>query len=144
MRILIVDGHSVVFAWPDLRKLHQRRMMLAREELVRRLTEYQDSTGTRVVLVFDGQGEKSSEATEPGGIQIFYSGGGHSADSVLERLAAKYAQTYDLTVASSDHLVQQTCITFGAFAITTEELRKTMEDATAELGRTIKKHRRKP
>ena len=49
MRYLIVDGHSVIFAWPELRKLHQRRMALARDALVKTLTEYQDASGVRVV-----------------------------------------------------------------------------------------------
>jgi uncharacterized protein len=34
-RYLIVDGHSVIFAWPELRKLHARRSSLAREALIK-------------------------------------------------------------------------------------------------------------
>jgi predicted RNA-binding protein with PIN domain len=52
MRYLIVDGHSVIFAWPELRKLHARRTALARDELVKILTAYQDASGVRVVAVF--------------------------------------------------------------------------------------------
>ena len=33
MRYTLVDGHSVIFAWPELRKLHTRRTELARGEL---------------------------------------------------------------------------------------------------------------
>ena len=44
-RYLIVDGHSVIFAWPELRKLHARRSSLAREALIKRLRDYQDWTG---------------------------------------------------------------------------------------------------
>jgi predicted RNA-binding protein with PIN domain len=55
-RYLIVDGHSIIFAWPALRRLHQRRTSLAREALVKRLRDYQDWTGIRVVVVFDGKG----------------------------------------------------------------------------------------
>ena len=53
---LIVDGHSVIFAWPELRDLHARRSSLARDALVRKLRDYQDWTGVRVVVVFDGRG----------------------------------------------------------------------------------------
>src|SRR5215475_7976654 len=53
-RYLIVDGHSVIFAWPELRKLHARRSSLAREALIKQLRDYQDWTGVRVVVVFDG------------------------------------------------------------------------------------------
>ena len=36
-RYLIVDGHSVIFAWPELRQLQERRSSLAREALIKRL-----------------------------------------------------------------------------------------------------------
>lgn len=114
MRYLIVDGHSVIFAWPDLRTLHARRTGAARDELVRQLTAYQDASGVRVVAVFDGKGAKPNEATEPGGIQIFYSRAGQSADEIIERLAAKYGTEHELTVVTDDHLERQTTLSFGA------------------------------
>ena len=143
MRYLLVDGHSVIFAWPELRKLHAKRMVLAREELVKILTEYQDFSGVRVVAVFDGQGAKTTEETTPGGIQIFYSAGKQSADSIIERLVAKYAKQHDMTVVTNDHLEQQTTISFGGVAISTDALRDLIEDAAADLARRLKEHRRK-
>ena len=61
-RYLIVDGHSVIFAWPELRGLQARRSSLARESLIKQLRDYQDWTGVRVVVVFDGKGERSGRA----------------------------------------------------------------------------------
>jgi uncharacterized protein len=90
-RLLIVDGHSIIFAWPELRKLHEKRTMLARDELVKQLTEYHDYSGVHVVAVFDGRGARTNEQTEPAGIQIFYSGSGQTADDIVERLVAKYS-----------------------------------------------------
>src|SRR5437773_9409425 len=55
---IIVDGHSIIFAWPELRKLHARRSSLAREALIKQLRGYQDWTGVHVVVVFDGKGSK--------------------------------------------------------------------------------------
>src|SRR5947208_3101147 len=69
---LIVDGHSVIFAWPDLRKLHARSSSLAREALVKQLRDYQDWTGVRVVVVFDGKGKKVSETTDPGDLLLCF------------------------------------------------------------------------
>jgi len=143
MRYLIVDGHSVIFAWPELRKLHDRRTALAREDLVKRLTEYQDASGVRVVVVFDGKGAQAGEDTNPGGIQIFYSAAGQTADSIIERLAAKYAATYEITVATSDHLEQTTAMSFGAMTITAEGLRDYLDEAGADLARRIKALKRR-
>jgi predicted RNA-binding protein with PIN domain len=54
-RYLIVDGHSVIFSWPELRKLHDRRTALGREALTKKLRDYQDWSGVHVVVVFDGK-----------------------------------------------------------------------------------------
>ena len=122
-RYLIVDGHSVIFAWPELRKLQARRSSLARETLVRQLRDYQDWTGVRVVVVFDGKGAKVEATSEPRDVQIFYSRSGQSADAVIERLASKYAKRYELTVATSDSMEAETVRACGAESISPEALR---------------------
>lgn len=142
MRVLIVDGHSVIFAWPEIRKLHEARAARAREAVVKVLTEYQDSSGTHVVAVFDGKGETMNEVTEPGGIQVFYAGVDQTADDIIERLAAKYGSVHELTVATDDLLEQQTVNTFGASCISTEGLRTLLEGTRAEFARELKKFRR--
>src|SRR5580693_2420733 len=143
MRSLIVDGHSVIFAWPELRKLHSRRTVLARDELVKLLTAYQDASGVRVVAVFDGQGVKSSEATVPGGIQVFYSASGQTADAIVERLVAKYAGQHEITVATSDFMEQQTATSFGALVVSADGLRPWLKQASADLAREMKKWKRR-
>jgi predicted RNA-binding protein with PIN domain len=101
-RYLIVDGHSIIFAWPELRKLHERRSSLAREALIKHLQHYQDWTGVPVVIVFDGKGRKVNASSDPGEVQVVYSRHGQTADAIIERLASKYADRFDLTVATSD------------------------------------------
>jgi predicted RNA-binding protein with PIN domain len=122
-RYLIIDGHSVIFAWPELRKLQGRRSSLARETLVKQLRDYQDWTGVRVVVVFDGKGAKVEATSEPRDVQIFYSHSGQSADAVIERLASKYAKRYELTVATSDSMEAETVRACGAESISPEALR---------------------
>ena len=122
-RYLIVDGHSIIFAWPELRKLHARRSSLAREALLKQLRNYQDWTGVRVVIVFDGKGKKIDASSEPGGVQIFYSRTGQSADAIIERLASKYAKRFELMVATSDMMEAQTVQACGAEWISPEGLR---------------------
>ena len=142
MRYLLVDAHSAIFSWPEFRELHMRNGLAAREELTRRLTAYQDATGVRVVVVFDGKGERSNSDTAPGGIQVFYSGGGKSADCIIERLAAKYAAEHEITAATNDHLVQQTVITFGGLAISVDALRALLGEVDRDVARQIRKLRR--
>ena len=141
MRYLIVDGHSVIFAWPELRAMHGRRKVAARETLVRLLTGYQDASGVRVAVVFDGRGEKPNEASEPGGIQIFYSSAGQTADDIVERLVAKYARDHDLLVATDDSLERQTAIAFGANVLSTGHLRQLLAETEGDLTRRLAAHR---
>ena len=128
---LIVDGHSVIFAWPELREMHQRRTSLARDALVRKLRDYQDWTGVRVVVVFDGKGTAVDASAEPGEIQSFYSRAGQTADSVVERLASKYGSQFRLLVATSDYLEQETASACGAECISAEALRGLLDEARA-------------
>ena len=123
-RYLIVEGHSVIFAWPELRKLHARRSSLAREALIKQLRNYQDWTGVRVVVVFDGTGTKVDATSDPGDVQIFYSRSGQSADAIIERLASKYARRFELIVATSDSMEAETVQACGAESISPEALRR--------------------
>lgn len=129
MHYLIVDGHSVIFAWPELRKIHERRSSLAREALTRQLRDYQDWTGVRVVIVFDGKGAQVGATSGSGDVQIFYSRSGQTADAIIERLASKYARKIDLTVATSDFMERQTVHASGARCISPNALREAMEQA---------------
>ena len=126
---LIVDGHSIIFAWPELRKLHARRSSLAREALIKQLRGYQDWTGVHVVVVFDGKGKKTSAISEPGEVQIFYSRSGQPADAIIERLASKYAKGFELIVATSDLMEVQTVQACGAEWISPEGLRALISSA---------------
>src|SRR5438309_9832189 len=134
-RYLIVDGHSIVFAWSDLRKLHERRPSLARDALIKQLRDYQDWSGVRVVIVFDGKGPTVTGQSDPLDVQIFYSRRGQTADTIIERLASKYAARFDLIVATSDYLEQQTASAFGAESISPEILREILQEADTRKGR---------
>jgi predicted RNA-binding protein with PIN domain len=128
-RYLIVDGHSVIFAWPELRELQARRSSLAREALLKRLRDYQDWTGVRVVAVFDGKGKKVDATSDPTEVQVFYSRSGQSADAIIERLASKYAKRFELTVATSDSMEAETVHASGAEWISPDGLRGLLSGA---------------
>jgi predicted RNA-binding protein with PIN domain len=134
---LIVDGHSMIFAWDDLRQLHDSSTLAARKELIRRMTSYQDVTAEHVVLVFDGKGETANPDHEKDGIQVFYSPAGITADQIIERLAGKYADRRRLTVASRDRGVLDTCSSFGANTISAKALYELLERAQEKLNQKI-------
>lgn len=143
MRFLLVDAHSVIFAWPVLRELHRRHAEAAREQLIAKLTAYQDATGTRVVIAFDGQGKRDTSEKRPSGVQVFYSSTKKTADDILERLVAKYSAEHDMTVASNDRMVAQTVITFGGTAISVESLLDDLDRVDEDLARRLRAMRKK-
>lgn len=142
-RLLIVDGHSMIFQWPDLAAQQARNRTLARETLIRMLGTLQDNTGRQVAVVFDGRGTKASEAEEPHPVQVFYSKSGQTADSIIERLAAKYAPQCEVTVATDDNLERTTVESFGAETMSSRQLREEMETAERDLENRLRQLRRR-
>ncbi len=141
-KILLVDGHSMIFDWDDLATMHGRNTAAAREELVHRLTGLQDNSDWTVAVVFDGVGVKASSDGTPHGIAVFYSRSGQTADSIIERLAAKYAKDHDVTVATNDRMERTTAEAFGSFTISGLQLRAEIDMAHNSVSETIQRLRR--
>ncbi len=124
LKYLLVDGHSIIHAWPDLLVLHRQpsRRHLAREQLLHRLRNYQDMTGERVVVVFDGTQGRITEEREKDGLQIFYADAGTTADTIIERLVAQHAKTHPMRAATADGMIRETVDAFGGSWISPETL----------------------
>ncbi len=129
---LLVDGNNVIHAWPDLLALHRRRRGLAHEELCRRLRRLRDGSDYRVVVVFDGRGERTEQIREPGGLQIVYTEGGNTADDVIERLAARYSKRYRIAVATDDGAEQNLVAAMGAEVWSSRRLGDEIERASQQ------------
>jgi uncharacterized protein len=137
-RVLIVDGHSMIFQWPDLTLQHAKRTAVARETLIRMLTGLQDNSDWHVAIVFDGKGAKANEVKETHGVQVFYSMADQTADSIIERLTATYANQYDVTVATDDVMERTTVASFGASAMSAIQLREEIDGAGRDLDERLK------
>lgn len=135
LSFIIVDGHSVMHAWPEL-KVHQRvasKRAVAREELLKRMRTLQDMSGSRVVVVFDGTQSQTTEEREKQGLQVFYADSATTADTVIERLAARYAKKHPLRVVSADGMVRETVMAFGADWISPDTLKDLCERAESAM-----------
>jgi predicted RNA-binding protein with PIN domain len=113
---IFVDGHSVIYAWPELTQFQRRMPQRAREELVARLTQFQDATHIPVTLVFDGgkRAKAASEETSAAGVELLYSEPGETADAVIERRVAARARGTRVLVITNDRVEQRTVESFGA------------------------------
>lgn len=138
---LIVDGHSVIHAWDDLRRLHARgdKRYLAREELLKRMRVLQDMSGERVVVVFDGTGAKITEEHPPDDVQVFYADASHTADALIEQLAAKYGGKYAIRVSTADRMIWDSVRASGAEWISPDMLRFEVDRAEQQMRDRIRK-----
>jgi predicted RNA-binding protein with PIN domain len=141
--VLLVDGHSMIFQWPELAVVHRQSPERGRLALIEKLVRLADNTGRTVMVVFDGQGAKASRDPLETRLQVFYSKSGQTADSIIERLVAKYSATHRITVATDDHLERTTVTAFGGEWISSRQLQEEMEVGEAKLQDSLRKLRRR-
>jgi len=128
-RYLVVDGHSVIFAWNDLRKLHQQNRAAARKALSERLQVLHDSTAWRVTLVLDG----THGTAIPTGVRrvndmvVVYATADQTADSIIERLVASSGRAAQVTVITADEAERLLVESLGAMTASPAWLREEME-----------------
>lgn len=139
---LLVDGNNIIHAWDNLLELYRRRRRSAYSELIKILESYQDFSHDRVVIVFDGRGDKVSEEREPGSVQVIYSSSDSSADSIIERLAVSNAETYRIVVATDDVPVQDSVVAAGGEAISSAALADRVENSQREMNRWLEARRK--
>ena len=126
---LVIDGHSVIFAWPDLRKLHDENRAAARKALLDRLQHLHDTTDWRVTVVLDGKLGTAvpSGARKPTDMVVSYATADQTADSIIERLVAASGVAKDILVITADEAEKLTVESLGATTASPSWLRKELE-----------------
>jgi predicted RNA-binding protein with PIN domain len=129
LRFLVVDGHSVIFSWPELRSLHDRNRSAARKALIDRLGQLHDTTPWRVTLVLDGKLGTAVPATspKPDDMVVSYATADQTADSIIERLVASSGVAPEILVITADEAEKLTVESLGAMTASPDWLQKEME-----------------
>lgn len=141
---LLVDGNNVIHAWAELQDLHRKGKGMAHERLRHLLGNYQDVSGVRVILVFDGRRERMEreQYRDEHEIQVFYSDASHTADDIIERLSAKYAKRYRITVATNDLAEQNAVYSMGSEVISADGLHQLLENTQGIMDDWLNRYRR--
>lgn len=128
-RYLVVDGHSVIYSWPELRALHDRNRTAARKAIAEQLGRLHDTTPWRVTLVLDGKmgGPAQPETPRAEGMVVCYGTADQTADSIIERLVAASGVAEEILVITADEVEKRTVESLGATAVSPEWLRQEME-----------------
>src|SRR5205809_1629252 len=101
---ILVDGYSLLHNWPELAPGSPRHSAAARDELIRRLTLYQDAIGTPITIFFDGDGARARTpaAFSAPELEVLYSHRGQTADNMIERAACRFAPYGEVLAVTDD------------------------------------------
>ena len=99
---LIVDGYCLMHRDPALRSHLTGDLMLARQHLVRKVASCCDAWASQITVVFDGQSAGSDPVLSQAGIEVVYSAGHETADTVIERMTTASGDPDGVLVITSD------------------------------------------
>lgn len=142
---ILVDGYSLLHAWPELARGKARYSAVARAELIQQLRLYGDAIGTPVTVVFDGAGTAAQAALDVPStpeMEIIYSKTGQTADDIIERVTARLVEYGDVLVVSNDFAERDTVIAVGGNCCSCEHFIRTMEDTRVIFEKQLTRHNR--
>ena len=142
---ILVDGYSLLHNWPELARGRARHSAAARDELISRLTLYQDACGTPVTIFFDGATVPNGKprASSKSEVEVLYSRTGQTADQMIERAAYRYGPYGEVLAVTDDHAERDTVSSLGGSVSSCWNFILTVENALADLGEVIKHHNRR-
>jgi predicted RNA-binding protein with PIN domain len=142
---ILVDGYSLLHDWPELAPGWPRHSANARDELVRRLTLYQDAVGTPITIFFDGGGAqpRTHPTHSTPEVEVIFSRGSRTADDLIERAAHKFSAYGEVLAVTDDRAERETVISFGGMASSCRNFIVTIEGTLAEQADDLKHHNRR-
>lgn len=135
--ILLVDGYNAIGLWPRLRDSHALQgLETARRDLIEALVNYSAVEALDSHVVFDSQYQYTPRIKEmvTDNLSVCYTDFGQTADAYIEKTCASLRQQLRLfkqrlIVATSDRVLQQTAIGYGAEWMSVEQLTHEVESA---------------
>jgi predicted RNA-binding protein with PIN domain len=135
-RCIIIDGYNVIRNTPGLAAAEARGLAQGREALLARVEAAYRRSPDRVLVVFDGNGERETARSLRcgAGSQQIYARRGTTADAAILRLADEWCRAgAEVTVASDDRGVRAGAGACGARGIAVRELADRLNAAPRHL-----------
>ncbi|MBQ4245103.1 MAG: TetM/TetW/TetO/TetS family tetracycline resistance ribosomal protection protein [Clostridia bacterium] len=142
---LIVDGYNVIFALDDLKEFADSDLAGARKVLMDILANYSAFTNINVVLVFDAykvpgnQGEKF----DYNNIHVVYTKERELADVYIGKIISEIGKNDQVTVVSSDGLIQLSAVKSGVLRKSTDDFASDLEITNRKISEFIEKLKNK-
>jgi predicted RNA-binding protein with PIN domain len=134
---IIIDGYNLIRQSYSLSLLDQQDLQLGRDTLVDWLVKYKRVKHHKITVVFDGTNASSFSGHRDyiSGIEIKFSRGGESADTVIKKIAAREKEK--ALVVSSDREVVVSSRLSGAAVIDSNEFEQKLQMAAYSDGSDI-------
>ena len=141
---ILVDGYSLLHAWPELAPGAARHSARAREELIQILTQFHDATGEPVTVFFDGSGAPpgTPKAHSSRGMEVLFSGPGQTADDLIERAAHRFQAFGEVLVVTNDLTERDLVSGFGGSFSSCENFIRRIGGAQDDLQESLENHNR--
>ncbi len=139
MTTYYIDGYNVIYHSTRLRNLLDVSIETARDALMEHVSKLLVGKGHYAVLVFDGKGEAKRLETQTvsPGLDIIYSPGRLSADSVIERKIYSATNKRELIVVTSDRGIRDLCRGMGAMTMTPDNFLAMAQQTAQEMNREL-------
>jgi predicted RNA-binding protein with PIN domain len=137
---ILVDGYSLLHAWPELAPGKARYSATAREELILVLQQYRDALGTPLTIVFDGAGLQpavSDQHRSTPELEIIFSKSGQTADDIIERVTHRLLPYGEVLVVSNDFAERDTVVNLGGHVSSCDSFIRTVESTLKEFDKQV-------
>ena len=143
----LVDGYNVLHKCRKLKGLSYHDLETAREALIDRLAHFCVQTGTRVTIVFDGQGPQVAQNVAHnrgvGTLEVLFSPEQLTADAVIERMVYEAPRKLDIIVVTNDRGVRDLCRGMGALVMDAQHFLTSVQESRQETSDRLR-HTRQP
>jgi len=141
---ILVDGYSLLHDWPELAPGRARHSAAARDELIARLTLYQDVAGTPITIFFDGAGAPSGTPRPHStrAVEVLYSRRGQTADQMIERATHRFKPYGEVLAVTNDVAERETVISLGGLASSCFNFIQTVDQALADVADDLRIYNR--
>ena len=140
--ILIVDGYNMIGDWDELKLLKDKHQLIdARDRLIELLAEYQAYSHYKIIVVFDAyrvRGHHTSKMDYQN-IHMVFTKEAETADQYIAKFTLENTKNMDITIATSDGMVQLIIRGAGAKVISARELEIDVDTANHELMEAYKR-----
>ncbi|MDF7797838.1 NYN domain-containing protein [Pontiellaceae bacterium B1224] len=136
---LIIDGYNVLHVVDELKTLLNSDIELARHRLIRTIEGTALRMAKQTTVVFDGKEGGQDAALTSKHLEIYYSPGKHTADTIIERLVARFPTPGKILVVTSDRAEANAVLSDGAQVMSSQEF---IAQCKIDARRTIPKQMR--